>query len=125
MTRLGFTLAGLVLLAGCVGTVMTADGRRISIRSVEFEGYVERVFREQSQIATALAFAQEVATGARYERLLEAEDALLEACAALNELASARRDGRSLGLRDQRRMALTTPNCESATQNARPPLAAP
>ena len=78
--------------------------------------YVERVFREQNQAATALAFAQDDASGARYETLLQLEDVLLEACASLNALATARRDNRVLGLRRQARMATTVPSCESMTR---------
>jgi hypothetical protein len=93
------------------------------VSSREFRGYVERVFREQNQAATALAFAQEGAEGTDYERLLELEDTLLEACAELNALASARRDDRAPGLREQGRMARTAPECESATRRVRGGLA--
>ncbi len=91
------------------------DGRTLALNSTEFREYVERVFREQNQAATALAFAQDEASGTRYETLLALEDALLEACADLNALAAARRDDRALGLRRQARMAATAPGCESST----------
>ena len=122
MTRLSFSIVGVLLFAGCAGTITTTDGRQLRLDSAEFQGYVERVFREQNQTATALAFAQDAATGGRYERLLELEDALLEACAALNTLASARRDERTLGLRAQARMARTAPDCEAAAQRAQADL---
>jgi hypothetical protein len=98
------------------------DGRTLALNSTEFREYVERVFREQNQAATALAFAQDESSGARYETLLELEDALLEACADLNEVAAARRDDRALGLRRQARMAATAPSCESTTRQTQEAL---
>ncbi len=98
------------------------DGRTLALNSSEVREYVERVFREQNQAATALAFAQDDASGTRYETLLELEDVLLEACAGLNELAAARRDDRALGLRQQARMAATAPSCESTTRRTREAL---
>ncbi len=92
------------------------DGRALALNSAEFQDYVERVFREQNQAAIALAFAQDEASGIRYETLLQLEDALLDACADLNVLATARRDNRALGLRLQARMATMAPSCEAATR---------
>ncbi len=100
------------------------DGRTLTLNSPELRDYVERVFREQNQAATALAFAQDEASGNRYETLLQLEDALLEACADLNELAAARRDNRALGLRRQARMATTAPSCESTTRRTEEALGA-
>ena len=110
------SLVTFALLAGCATTISTVDGRTLTLNSPEFREYVERVFREQNQAATALAFAQDDASGARYETLLQLEDVLLEACASLNALAAARRDNRVLGLRRQARMATTVPSCESMTR---------
>lgn len=83
---------------------------------------MERVFREQNAVATALAFAQDEASGVRYDTLLEFEDALLTACAELNALAAARRDSRALGVREQARMATTAPGCEATTQGTQEAL---
>ncbi len=119
---LRFSIVTFVLLVGCATTITTMDGRTLALNSTEFREYVERVFREQNQAATALAFAQDESSGARYETLLELEDALLEACADLNEVAAARRDDRALGLRRQARMAATAPNCESTTRQTQEAL---
>ena len=119
---LRFSIATLALLAGCAGTVTATDGRSLRLDSPEFRNYVEHVFREQNEVATTLAFAQDEASGIRYDTLLEAEDALLAACADINALAAARRDGRALGVRDQARMAATAPGCEATTQRTREAL---
>jgi hypothetical protein len=116
-------LAGRALLLGamfvCSGcaTVATADGQRLSLTSPEFAAYVERVFREQNRVADALAFALEDG-GAERPGLMEAEQALLAACTGVNELATSRRDGESLGLRRSAANARSVPECERATDAA-------
>jgi hypothetical protein len=113
--RLGL-LAATLALHGCAA-VPTADGQRLSLASPEFRAYVERVFREQNRVAGALAFALEAAAGPAAE-LAAAEQALLEACAGVNELATARRDERRLGLRRRAAGARSVPACERATLDA-------
>jgi hypothetical protein len=119
-------LAAAALLAGCAA-VTTADGTRLGLGSDEFRGYVERVFREQNKTASDLAFALDDATsagGAAPHELAAAEDALLAACAGLNELATSRRDAQSLGLRRSAAAARGAPDCERATRAAQSALAA-
>ncbi len=116
MATLRFNIVTLALLAGCATTITTMDGRTLTLNSPQLRDYVERVFREQNRVATALAFAQDEASGTRYETLLRLEDALLEVCADLNALAAARRDNRALSLRRQATMAMTAPSCESTTR---------
>jgi hypothetical protein len=116
LPALRFSIVPLALLAGCASTVTATDGRTLRLNSPEFRVYVERVFRDQNAVATALAFAQDEASGDRYDTLLEFEDALLTASAELNALAAARRDCRALGVREQARMATTAPGCEATTQ---------
>jgi hypothetical protein len=103
-------------LAGCAG-VLTADAERLRLASPEFRAYVERVFREQNRVADALAFTVESAPEPP-EALVVSEQALLMACAGVNELATAQRDSRRLGL--QRRLALArgVPHCERAARAA-------
>jgi outer membrane murein-binding lipoprotein Lpp len=110
-----------VLLAGCAA-ISTADGDRLALQSEEFRAYVERVFREQNRVADELAFALEAPAPARGE-LAVAEQRLLEACAAVNELATARRDELRLGLRRSLSAARTVPRCEQATRSAAEALA--
>ena len=105
----------LVLLAGCAA-ISTADGDRLALQSEEFRVYVERVFREQNRVADELAFALEAPEPARAE-LAVAEQRLLEACAAVNELATARRDELRLGLRRSLSAARTVPRCEQTTRS--------
>lgn len=95
----------------------TADGEPLSLRSPEFRDYVERVFREQNRVADALAFALD-APGHDDAQLAGLEQELLAACAGVNELATARRDQQSLGMRDSLRAARSVPNCERATRAA-------
>ena len=95
----------------------TADGQRLSLRSAEFREYVERVFREQNRVADAVAFALD-APGEQDAQLAAAEQQLLAACAGVNELATARRDGRRLDMRDSLRAARSVPDCERATRAA-------
>jgi hypothetical protein len=107
-------LAAPLVLAGCIA-VPTADGERLRLASPEFRDYVERVFREQNSVADAAAFALED-PGPQRAELAAAEQALLAACAGVNELATARRDQRGLGMRENVRAARTVPDCERATR---------
>jgi hypothetical protein len=113
--------ATLIPLAGCAA-VATVDGERLRLTSAEFRGYVERVFREQNRVADELAFALE-APGAERGELAAAEQGLLEACAGVNELATARRDELELGMRRSLSAARTVPQCEAATRSAAGALA--
>jgi hypothetical protein len=116
------TVSACLALAACAA-VSTVDGERLWLTSEAFRGYVERVFREQNRVADELAFALE-APGAGRAGLAAAEQALLEACASVNELATARRDRRRLGVRSGMRAARTVPDCERATRAAEGVLAA-
>lgn len=107
--------ATFLLLQGCAA-VPTADGERLKLASPEFRAYVEQVFREQNRVADAVAFALEE-PGSNGE-LEAAEQQLLAACAGVNELATARRDGAELGIRGSLRAARTVPECERATRSA-------
>lgn len=97
------------ILAGCA--VLTGDGERLALTSPEFRAYVERVFREQNRVADQFAFALEDERGVP-AGVTAAEQSLLDACAALNELATARRDERHLSLRQRSAAARSVPMCE-------------
>jgi hypothetical protein len=114
------------LLAGCAA-VTAADGTRMAFGSDEFRAYVERVFREQNKVADELAFALEDpgADGRKRSALAAAEDALLAACAGLNELAASRRDEQHVGVRRGAAAARRAPDCERATLAAGAALAPP
>ena len=112
-------MAAAALSWGCAA-VTTADGDRLPVRSERFAAYVEGVFREQNRVATELAFGLEDASAgsARFDALAAAEDALLSACAGLNELAAARRDGEDAGGLRGLRAARQAPECERAAAAA-------
>jgi hypothetical protein len=120
LARLAASCA-LFSLSGCAA-VATADGDRLALASAEFRAYVERVFREQNRVADELAFALE-APGAESDALAAEEQRLLAACAGVNELATARRDERRLGLRRNLSAARSVPHCETATRAAAAALA--
>jgi hypothetical protein len=110
-------LFGAVFVCNGCATVATIDGQRLPLTSPEFAAYVERVFREQNRVADALAFALEDGE-AEHAGLMEAEQALLAACAGVNELATSRRDGESLGLKRRAANARSVPACERAADEA-------
>lgn len=102
----------------------------MGLASPELRAYVEAVFRDQNAAASDLAFAIEEhgssapdADPAAARDLDMAEEALLGACAGLNELATARRDGERLGLRRSAALAREAPDCDRATRAARAVLA--
>jgi len=114
-----FPLAAAAFLASCA--VTTADGTRLGLASSEFRAYIERVFRDQNKVASDLAFALDDATasgGSAPPELSAAEDALLKACAGVNELATSRRDQQDLGVRKSASAARGAPDCERATRAA-------
>ena len=109
LLRVAALTVATLIVAGCA--VLTADGERLTLTSPQFRAYVERVFREQNRVADQFAFALEdnrdVPTG-----VAAAEQSMQEACAALNELATARRDDRHLSLRKRSESARSVPTCE-------------
>jgi hypothetical protein len=114
VARIAVVLAASGVLGACA--VVTIDGQRLALTSAEFPAYVERVFREQNRLADQLVFALEDPANAAPE-LEAAEQALLTACADLNELATARRDERHLGVRRSASAARSVPACEAATRS--------
>ena len=86
---------------------------------------MEQVFREQNKVASDLGFALDDATaagGSPPPELTAAEDALLKACAGVNELATSRRDQEDLGVRKSASAARSAPECEQATHAAQSAL---
>jgi len=115
-------LAATATVSACAA-VVTVDAERLRLASPEFRAYVERVFREQNELADRFAFAAEDQPSAA-EALVTAEQTLLGACAGVNELATARRDSRRLGMRRSLDLARSVPGCEQATRLAATALAA-
>jgi hypothetical protein len=106
------------LLLGLGGCAVTAvDGSRMGLKSDEFATYVEKVFRQQNEVASALALELESEDpgSERYAELDAAELALLDACVDINELAAAQRDDEPLRGFKALARARQTPECERAT----------
>jgi hypothetical protein len=121
VARVGAAVAVAITLSGCAA-VTTAEGERLALTSSEFRAYVERVFREQNRLADELAFAAE--DGKSGAAIAAAEDALLEACAGVNELATSRRDEQRLGIKRSAAAARSVPQCEAASRAAATALGA-
>lgn len=119
LLRMG-VLATALVLSGCAA-VTTADGQRLALTSPEFRVYVERVFREQNRLADELAFAAESSDAGA--GLAAAEEALLDACSGVNELATSRRDDQRLGFKRGAAAARSVPLCEAASRAAAAALA--
>jgi hypothetical protein len=119
MATLRLCILWIVALAGCVSTVTTLDGRSLPLSSPEFRDYVSQVFRDQNEVASSLALAQDDARGERLDALISLEDELLFACFEVNALAIANRDNLRLGARRQVTMAATAPGCEAVTGQVR------
>jgi len=52
------------------------------------------------------------------QQLLDADDRMMQACSALDEIVIARRDNRKTGLQAMKRAAELIPSCEAATRSA-------
>jgi hypothetical protein len=115
------SLVALLVLLGCAA-VVTTDNEHLRLGSTEFRGYFEKVFREQNRLADGLAFALEASSPSA--DLVAAEQALLVACAGVNELATARRDARRIGIHRSAALARSVVECEGATRRAAAALAA-
>lgn len=109
LLRAAALLVATLVLVGCA--VLTADGERLALTSPEFRAYVERVFREQNRVADRFAFALEDERNVP-GNVAAAEQSMMDSCAALNELATARRDDRQLTLRQRSAAARSAPMCE-------------
>lgn len=109
----------LALLASAC-TVTSLDGRRMPVRSDDFANYVESVFRDQNDVANDLVLILDAADPGSidYAALEDAEFDLFEACRGLNEIASSRRDGESIGGLKALRRARRAPDCERAADAA-------
>lgn len=106
------SLPVLACLSGCAGSLITGAGEQLRIGSDEFAEYAQDVFRLQNEVLDGLAFALEDAPD--NAALIAAEDAVLEACAGLNDIAVRRQRGEGTRLVRDARTARAVPECESA-----------
>jgi hypothetical protein len=81
---------------------------------------VEAVFRRQNQISIEMAneIDDEELASARFSTLDTLDRQLLVACAGVNELARAQRDGESVRGLGALKRARGAPDCERATNEA-------
>lgn len=84
----------------------------------EFRGYAVSVLRRQNAVVNKLIFLLpdlEQSDQARYQRLVEAEDQLQEACHPLVSHALGRRHGAQFGFLDRLRLPGETATCDRHT----------
>ena len=109
--------------------IRTTDGNLIRTTSAEFNDYAARVFRLHNEVTTNLAYTlDEIEFSGEddgaFDRLIEADDRMLQACSAVDEVAVARRDGEKVSLRQLNTAAKFIPDCEKATLEAEKLIAA-
>jgi hypothetical protein len=102
---------------------VTGGGERLRSTSAEFRAYAEQVFRTHNDVTTSMAYAIDDLEGAadadrRREGLIDADDRMMRACSGLNEIASARRDNRTVSLKKRAAAAKRVPDCELASRDA-------
>lgn len=120
---------GLAVLPGCGLYVRTNDGNLIRTTSAEFNDYAARVFRLHNEVTTDLAYTLDEIEfsgedGEAFNRLIDADDRMLRACSAVDEVAVARRDGDKVSLKQLNTAAKFIPDCEKATIEAERLIAA-
>jgi hypothetical protein len=120
---------GLTVMPGCALYVRTTDGNLVRTTSAEFNAYAARVFRLHNAVTTNLAYTlDEIEFSGEddgaFDRLIEADDRMLQACSAVDEVAVARRDGEKVSLRQLNTAAKFIPDCEKATLEAEKLIAA-
>lgn len=108
------------LAAGCVSVTRTLpDGSTEVLRGEEIREYAAEVFRRHNAASSALLQVLPVLeTGdvAAADRLLEAEARMNRACAPVDALAIAYRDGREVDLGDRLAFARALEDCEATTR---------
>jgi hypothetical protein len=124
-----FSSVGLVVMPGCALYVKTNDGNLIRTTSAEFNDYAAQVFRLHNEVTANLVYAlDEVEFSGQddevFNGLIDADDRMLRACSAVDEVAVARRDGKKVSLKQLNRAAKFIPDCEKATLEAARMIAA-
>jgi hypothetical protein len=111
------------ILPGCALYVKTMDGDLIRTTSSEFNDYAAQVFRLHNKVTTDLAYALDEiefsnSEDSAFQELINADDRMLNACSAVDEVAIARRDGEKVSLKQLNTAARFIPDCEKATLEA-------
>jgi len=122
MQRMSPVLLACVLAAGCAPVIQLQDGRTLRATDDEFRSHAEAVFRRQNRTLVEIGERSDsvsASDSAAAEALVRAEMQMLEACAPLNQLAIARRDGNSLPKPRLWEVAESVPECDASTREAR------
>jgi len=118
--KIGPVLLVAAAVIGCAPYVTTANGARLRPGSEEFRAYAERVFRQHNEISTAMAYALDDTDGPgeidlQQAKLFGADDRMMQACYALDEVAIARIDERRVTMSQLLSVSRTITECERAT----------
>jgi hypothetical protein len=115
-------------LAACVSAHRIGpDGERERVPAAELRTHAEQVFKRHNAVSTAFLTrmdALEQTDPARYEALADLETRMYAACAPVDELAVAYRDGERVGLFAKMRLARSLDACAETTAEAEQALQA-
>ncbi len=108
-----------LLVAGCVSVTRTLpDGSTERLRGNEIRDYAAEVFRRHNTVSSRLLQALpylEEADPSLADSLLDAEQRMNAACAPIDALAVAYRDGADVALGDRLAFARALNDCEETT----------
>lgn len=110
----------LLVLAGCVPVPKGGDLLDVRFMSTEeLRDYSEQVFRHQNRVTTRLMMApvdSESIGGDDLRRIERAESRMNDACASLNEVASARSAGEDVDIELENRVRRKVRMCAERTE---------
>jgi hypothetical protein len=116
-------------VAGCVSAHrVLPDGTTERVPRDELRAHAEGVFKRHNAVSTsylARLDALEAADPAAYAALADLESHMYAACAPIDDLAIAYRDGKRVGLLDKLRLARALDACAAATTAAEAALDGP
>ena len=108
-------------VAACVSVERTLpDGSVERVPPAELPEYAQTVFKRHNAVSTALLEPMVALdeSSPDYALLADAEDRMIEACAPVDALAIAYRDGERIGFSEKLRLARALESCEQATEAA-------
>lgn len=106
------------MVPGCVPVPRGDDLLDVRFMTTdELRDYSERIFRRHNKVTTRLMMAPPMDIGENTRRRIEkAESRMYDACASLNEIASARASGRDVDLALENKVRTTVRSCAKATR---------
>jgi hypothetical protein len=124
----GASILTALLASGCATVTRTLpDGSTQRLRGEEIRTYAGEVFRRHNAASSTLLQALpviEISDPAAADRLIEIEGHMNEACAPIDALAIAYRDGRDVDLGDKLAFSRALDDCEQASRRLEAALAA-